>query len=96
LQTSATGAIHGGDVTDYAQGATVGKVAMSIIFNKGGMLPLAIKDLAPPSRHRKRAAVLQERDDSSSNRHRALFLSEHDLFRKTGVHFSGSCSRLEE
>src|SRR5262249_9914980 len=37
-----------------------------------------------------------ERDDFSSNRHPALeCLFEHDLYRKTGFHFSGSCSKGE-
>jgi hypothetical protein len=30
-----------------------------------------------------------ERDDFSSRRHPARTLSEHDLFPKTGIHFSG-------
>src|SRR5258705_11822469 len=38
--------------------------------------------------------ALSERDGvSSESSSRSIFLFEHDLFRKTGVHFSGSCSR---
>jgi hypothetical protein len=40
-------AIHGGDVTDYAQGATIGKVATSIIFNKGGIAPASDQGVSP-------------------------------------------------
>ena len=39
-------------------------------------------------------ASMLERDDFSSNHHsRSSSVFEHDLFPKTGSHFSGSCSR---
>ncbi len=43
-----------------------------------------------------RAARTLERDSVSSNRHHALTSCLSISFRKTGIHFSGSCSRAEE
>jgi hypothetical protein len=53
LQTNATGTVHDGDVTDYAQGATIGKVATRIIFNKSGIAP------RPPAKGWPRPPVIE-------------------------------------
>src|SRR5205807_5917702 len=59
--------------------------------------PSAAPSPAPQLMTRPSGIPPLKRDDFSSNRHRAFnFLLEHDVFPKSGAHFSASCSRHRE